>query len=181
MEGLNHWINGAKEAILDTFALLSYIDLLIFAGCFLVFVLLYFLSCIFARMRFFVPHFLKLCAYIVLLATPFVLLWVNQNILYKSEVEYAMAKRLEYSPSFYVDARIYNRGKLKISRCYFMLDVLRESSTFKNKILNFLTPYKRYKYEILQEIEVGQSQTFQKTINNFPYKIFEMSLSCYGG
>ncbi|MCE3046696.1 DUF2393 family protein [Helicobacter kayseriensis] len=181
MGSLNHWVHSAKEVIVDTFSLLSYFDLLVFGGCFLVFVLFYFLSCIFSRVRFFIPQILSILAYMVLLATPVIVFWINQNIFYKNRVEYIMAKRLEYSPTFYVDAKIYNQGKLKIGHCYFVLDVLRSSNTLKNQMLNMLLPYKRYKYKISQGIQVGESVTFQKTINQFPYQTYQMKINCYGG
>lgn len=181
MGRLNHWAYSAKEVIVDTFSLLSYFDFLIFLGCFFVFVLFYFLSCIFNRVRFFIPQTLKFLSYVVLLATPIIIFWFNQKIFYKSRVEYVMAKRLEYSPTFYVDAKIYNQGKLKIGHCYFVLDVLRSSNTLKNQMLNMFLPYKRYKYKISQAIQVGESVIFQKTINQFPYQIYQMKINCYGG
>ncbi|WP_027327454.1 DUF2393 family protein [Helicobacter pametensis] len=181
MNTLSQWIYQAREGIIQISSLLSYFDLLIFFGCFLLFALLYIVACILARVRFGIPQFFKVCAWSVLLATPIFIVWINQNILYKNRVEYKMAKHLEYSPTFFVDGLVYNEGRGQIGKCFFVLDILRPSDSWKHKILNAFLPYKQYKYEIAQEIKQGKSQDFQITINQFPYKLYQMRVECYGG
>lgn len=181
MESLSHFVHSLREGIITAFSLVSFFDFLIFLCCFLVFVLIYFLACMLVNARFFISQILKTIALMILLATPVVLLYVNQNILYKTKVEYKMAKRLEFSPTFFLDATLKNIGRKEIAKCYFVLKVLRESKSYKSRILNHILPLKVYQYPIQNFIPRGGSLDYSKTINDFPYQTYQYSISCYGG
>ncbi len=181
VEMLNHWIDLARRVIVETFSLFGLFDFLIFSASFLVFVLLYFLACLSANVRFFVPQILKFFAFLLLLGSPVGLFYVNQNLLYKIEVDYKMAKRLEYSPTFFIDATISNLGKAEIKQCFFVLKILREGKDYRAILLNKLKPIKSYEYPIKRSIPIGGKISYTQTINDFPYRFYDYSISCFGG
>lgn len=178
---LSHYLNISKRAILETFSLFGWMDVLVFIGCFLVFASLYFLACIFLQARFFIPQILKFFAFIVLLASPVFLFWLGQNILYKNEVNYKIAKRLEYSPTYFVDGVVTNVGRRDIGHCYLIVEGLRDPVKMKNVIANAILPLRTYRYRISGQIPRGSSVNFREVINEFSDTFYRESIECYGG
>lgn len=181
MSNFSHLLNVSKKVILETFSLIGLVDVLMFAGCFLVFALFYLLACIFVQVRFFIPQFFKFLAFIVLLASPVLLLWLGQNVLYKNDVSYTIAKRLEYSPTYLADGSVSNVGKRKIGHCYLIIEGLRNPSKKRYAIANAILPLKSYKYRIDGEIALGASVNFREVIDEFPYAFYREHVECYGG
>lgn len=181
MNNFSHLLNVGKKVILETFSLIGLVDVLMFAGCFLVFSLFYFLACIFAQVRFFIPQLFKFLAFFVLLVSPLLLFWMGQNVLYKNEVTYKVAKRLEYSPTYLVDGVVRNVGKYTIGHCYLMIEGLRNPSKRRNALANAILPLKSYKYRINGKITPGASVSFREVIQDFPYAFYRESIQCYGG
>lgn len=181
MSAFAHFLNTSKRVILETFSLIGLLDVLVFAGCFLVFALLYFLACIFDRVRFFIPQIFKFLAFSVLLLTPVGIYYLGQEVLYKHNVSYKVAKRLEYSPTYVADGTISNVGKWAIAHCVFIVEGLREPSSKKHTIANAILPLATYKYRIQQAIPVGDSINFREVIQDFPYAFYRERIECYGG
>lgn len=181
MSNFSHLLNVSKGVILETFSLIGLVDMLIFAGCFLVFALFYLLACIFVQVRFFIPQFFKFLAFVVLLASPILLFWLGQNILYKNQVSYKVAKRLEYSPAYLADGEINNIGRLAIGHCYFIVEGLRNPSKKRYAIANAILPLKSYKYRIDGNISRGGFVNFREIIDDFPYTFYRERIECYGG
>lgn len=181
MNHLSPFLYASKKAVLETLSLLGLMDVLIFVGCFLVFVLFYFLACACSQMRFFIPQFLKCLAFLVLLIAPVLLLWLGQNVLYKNETTYQFAKRLEYSPTYLADGMISNVGRLAIGHCYLIVEGLRNPSNKRNIVANMISPLKKYKFRINQKIAVGDSVKFRHVIEDFPYLFYREFVQCYGG
>lgn len=174
-------LESFKFFFVEGFGLFSPLDWLVFGGCFIVFVLVYFLACLLRNVRFFIPQFLKLIAFCIFIISPIATYYINQEILYKNEVHYKFLKRLEYSPTFFVDAEIQNLGTRTIGKCYFVVHVLREEKNFKNKILNCMRPITTLKYEIDGPILSGERKSFNHTFNRFNYPLYQTQLYCYGG
>lgn len=181
MSNFSHLLNISKRVILETFSLISLVDMLMFVGCFLVFTLFYLLACIFAQVRFFIPQFFKFLAFVVLLVSPVLLFWLGQNILYKNQVSYKVAKRLEYSPTYLADGEVSNIGKLEIGHCYFIVEGLRDPSKKRYAIANAILPLKSYKYRLDKGISRGGFVNFREIIDEFPYAFYREHIECYGG
>lgn len=181
MSDFSHLLNISKRVILETFSLIGLVDVLMFLGCFLVFALLYLLACIFAQVRFFIPQFFKFLAFVVLFASPVLLFWLGQNVLYKNEVNYKIAKRLEYSPTYLADGKVINVGKRAIGHCYLIVEGLRNPSKKKYALANAILPLRSYHYRIDGEISLGDSVSFREVIEEFPYAFYREHIECYGG
>lgn len=180
IEVIREYIFLAKDFFLSILSILTPFDFLIFLICFIVFVCLYMIGCLLARVRFFIPQFFKLLAFLVFFATPVGMYYVSQEFFYKTQANYRMNKSLEYAPAYFVDAEIKNIGKREIGKCVYVLNVIRNPIYPKNKILNFFSSLHTYRYEFDTSLKAGQTQNFKTTFNDFDYKHYESKVFCFG-
>lgn len=180
IEIVRDYIFSAKDFFLSILSVLTPFDFLIYIICFVVFVCLYLIGCLLARVRFFVPQFFKLLAYLVFFSIPVGMYYVSQHFLYKTQVNYRMNKSLEYAPAYFVDADVKNIGTREIGKCVYVLKAIRNPLYPKNKILNFFSPLHTYTYEFKTSLKVGQTQNFKTTFNDFDHHYYESKVFCFG-
>ena len=150
-----------------------------FASCFLLFLILFALG-VYCFKRRFLPSFLFLLAFGVLLSTPFVIAFGSKLFFYKVEVLRQDSKPLAYSPSFLVDMAFKNRGKMAFKQCMLAVIVERKPQNIKNQILDFIKPLHRVGMLIDAPIKVGESFEIQ-TILPFKYRKapYKIMLDCH--
>lgn len=180
IEVIREYIFSAKDFFLSILSILTPFDFLIFVICFVVFICLYMIACLLARVRFFIPQFFKLLAYLVFFSIPVGMYYVSQLYFYKAQITYKMNKSLEYAPSYFVDADVKNVGKREIGKCVYILNAIRNPAYPRNQILNFFSPLHTYRYEFDVTLKVGESQNFKTTFNDFDYKHYESKVYCFG-
>lgn len=180
LEIIRGWIFLAKDFFLGILAVLTPFDFIVFGICFVVFVCLYFVGCLLARVRFFIPQFFKLLAFLVFVCIPVGMYYASQSFFYKTQTNYRMNKPLEYAPAYFVDVDVKNIGTKEIGKCVYILRAIRNPKYPKNQILNFFSPLHTYRYEFKTSLKVGQTQNFKATFNEFDYKYYESKLYCFG-
>lgn len=180
LEIVRDWIFVARDFFLSILSVLTPFDFLIFVICFVIFVCLYVIGCLLARVRFFIPQFFKLLAFLVFFSIPVGMYYVSQIYFYKTQVTYRMNKSLEYAPAYFVDGDVKNLGVREIGKCIYVLKAIRNPAYPKNKILNFFSPLHTYRYEFKAPLKVGQTQNFKATFNEFDYKYYESKVFCFG-
>lgn len=174
-------LENFKFFFVEGFGLFSPLDWVVFGGCFTVFVLVYFLTCLLRNVRFFIPQILKFLAFCIFIGSPLGVYYLNQEVLYKHQVHYKFIKQFEYSPTFFVDGEIENIGSREIGKCYFVIKILRDESRMIDRVLNYLKPLKILTYPIDKKIAVGEREPFNHTFNDFNYPIYQTQVFCYGG
>lgn len=168
------------DLFLLVFYRLSYIELGIFFGIFVCFLLFFILGLVFYSNKFLLGILFSL-SFLILFSSPFIVKYLMQEKLYKIQVTYNKAAPLEYTDTFFIDMNIKNIGKKTLYRCLVNINILgTKISLFKN-FKYFIYPQKVFSQVLERKISVNETQHFLVMFDDFYHKNspYEIQVNCF--
>ena len=147
---------------------------LIFAFCFLFFVLFFTLGVWFLK-KTFLPSFFFLLSFAVLLSIPFAIIYSSKLYFHKIEITHNNSRPLLYSDSFLIDIAFINRGKLPLKECLISFYPKRKSQQILDRIRDFVEPLQIRNFMINKKIGINEGYEFSKIIP-YAYRGHDFSL-----
>lgn len=165
-----------KKNLLDVFYHLSYIEIGIFLFIFILFLLVFMLTLLSYPKKIIFPC-LFILSFLILLSTPFVIKFVINDGLYKTQILYNKASPLQYANAFLVDMDIKNIGKKEISKCLLSVNVHHSNKNILEKLKNFIRPQATFKYLVQKRIPINQTKNVVVMIDKYYYRKYPYRLS----
>ncbi|PAF43062.1 DUF2393 family protein [Helicobacter sp. 11S03491-1] len=170
-----------KNSFLMVFHRLGYLELGLFLGIFIVFLIIFTLGLWFYPKKI-LSNFLFLLSFLTLISPPFVLQYLMQEKIYKIHISYHKVSPLVYADAFLVDVDVQNIGKATINKCLVSINV----SGVKNKnwlarIKNAMYPQKVFTHLFRTKIKVNQTQHLLFMFDNYDYKNnpYTLNIDCF--
>ncbi|PAF47801.1 hypothetical protein BKH46_02920 [Helicobacter sp. 12S02634-8] len=172
-------IHEVKKHFLAIAGQLGAIEIALFVGIFVIFVLIFILGVAWRANK---ParSVLFLLSFLILFSTPFVLSYLMQEKIYKIQTTYYQAKPMQYADGFLVDMDITNIGKRSIKQCIVRIEVFHNQNRWIDKLKNMLWAQESFVYHLTQKIPVHHTQHFIVMIDGygFKHKPYKVGTSC---
>ncbi|RAX57516.1 hypothetical protein CCZ01_05915 [Helicobacter monodelphidis] len=121
-----------------------------------------------------------LVAVLIPLASPFLLELVSKKIFYPISIEVA-SKKLQYTPTYFIDANITNIGKLQTKSCILTTTLQVPPKNIKERLQGLLKPLIKNQKLIDTPLKSGESIHIQHTIDNIEQESLNaiIEIDCY--
>ncbi len=148
--------------------------------------ILFFILTIVLKNRF-IKTFMLLLTVLVLIVGPFLVKFLLDTTIRKTEIQETDIKRLNFTNTLVISGVLKNSGKIEYAKCKINASVINKS--LDNKYLDYLLLFFKPNYKIYEPIDlkglplkIGESMEFRVSIENFlPTENFKVDVRgvCY--
>lgn len=174
-------VGKIKALFVQMVSYFSIYEIAILLSIFFIFIMLFTLGLL-LRGRKFVAGFFITLSIAVIFATPFILQFAMQEILYKIDVKITNAYPMQFTKGFFVASEVSNNGKIPINECLVSVNEVREESNSIIKIINRIFPKSSSHTSVDIDIDINETKHFSVIVPQIQAKepfLYQIFVDCY--